>query len=269
MGNEYVLMMVDQFTKWVECIPLPSQTAEVTAKAAVDHFFSRFGCPLHIFTDEGRNFESNLFKSLCYTVHIQKCRTTPHHPSSNGQVERYNRTHMNSVRCYIQGRQNRWNECVPQIAAALRASVNRSTGLSPNRLMLGTELTMPLELMFAPPKLQDEEDTPKETYVSGHETDIQEAHTLARETLSTTQRRMKADYDVKARSFRFAVGDAVYICHKASIKGRCNKLKSPCKGPALVLAVVIPYLLNVHNRNAVSVINHDHVKLCKDRILPK
>ncbi len=30
-GNEYILMMVDQFTKWVECIALPSQTAEVTA----------------------------------------------------------------------------------------------------------------------------------------------------------------------------------------------------------------------------------------------
>ena len=27
-GNEYILMMVDQLTKWVECIPLPSQTAE-------------------------------------------------------------------------------------------------------------------------------------------------------------------------------------------------------------------------------------------------
>jgi hypothetical protein len=28
-GNEHILMMVDQFTKWVECIPLPSQSAEV------------------------------------------------------------------------------------------------------------------------------------------------------------------------------------------------------------------------------------------------
>lgn len=30
-GNEYMLMMVDSFTKWVECVPLLSQTAEVTA----------------------------------------------------------------------------------------------------------------------------------------------------------------------------------------------------------------------------------------------
>jgi hypothetical protein len=39
-GNEHILMMVDQFTKWVECIPLPSQSAEGTARAAVNQFFS-------------------------------------------------------------------------------------------------------------------------------------------------------------------------------------------------------------------------------------
>lgn len=64
-GNEYVRVMVDQFTKWVDCVPLPSQTAEVTAKAAVDEFFVRFGCPLEIFTDQGRNFESKLFTAVC------------------------------------------------------------------------------------------------------------------------------------------------------------------------------------------------------------
>ena len=38
-GNQHILVMVDQFTKWVECVPLPSQTAEVTARAAVNEFF--------------------------------------------------------------------------------------------------------------------------------------------------------------------------------------------------------------------------------------
>ena len=86
-GNTYVLMMVDQFTKWVECVPLPSQSAEVTAKAAVDHFFSRFGAPLQIFTDRGSNFESKLFADMCRLMGIEKTRTTAYRPSANGQVE--------------------------------------------------------------------------------------------------------------------------------------------------------------------------------------
>ena len=52
-------MTLDQFTKLVECVPLPSQTAEVTAKAAVDNFLG-FGRPFQIFSDQGRNLESNL-----------------------------------------------------------------------------------------------------------------------------------------------------------------------------------------------------------------
>ena len=54
--NQHLLLMVDQFTKWVEIIPLSSQTAEVTAQAAVNSFFSSFGVPLKIFSNQGRNF---------------------------------------------------------------------------------------------------------------------------------------------------------------------------------------------------------------------
>ena len=42
-GNKYILVMVDQFTKWVEIHALPDVTAIGTAKCAVDQFFSRFG----------------------------------------------------------------------------------------------------------------------------------------------------------------------------------------------------------------------------------
>lgn len=45
-GNVYVQVMVDQFTKWVECVPLPSQTAEVTVAAAVNEFFYLIWLPI-------------------------------------------------------------------------------------------------------------------------------------------------------------------------------------------------------------------------------
>lgn len=83
-GNEHCPMMVDQFTKWVECIPLPSQKAEVTARAAVDEFFSRF-----------------------QFLEIHKTRTTPYRPSAYGQVERFNRTLMDAVKCFLGKSQNK------------------------------------------------------------------------------------------------------------------------------------------------------------------
>lgn len=81
--------MVDQFTKWVECIALLSQTAEVTARAAVNEFLARFGFPLNIFTDQDSNFESRLFKSICDVLQFRRSRTTLYRPSYNGQVQRF------------------------------------------------------------------------------------------------------------------------------------------------------------------------------------
>ena len=144
-------MMVDQFTKWVECVPLPSQTAEVTAHAAVSEFFCRFGCPFQIFTDQGRNFESKLFVNIFKVLQIHKAKTTPYRPSANGQVERFNRTFMDAVRCYILKNQHEWDKFLPQIAGAIRSTVNRSTGFTPNRLMLGRETNQPADLLFPPP----------------------------------------------------------------------------------------------------------------------
>jgi hypothetical protein len=68
------MVMVDQFIKWVECVPLPLQT-EVTASAAGSQFFARFGCPFQIFTDQGRNFKSKLFVAVCELSMIHKFRT--------------------------------------------------------------------------------------------------------------------------------------------------------------------------------------------------
>jgi transposase InsO family protein len=89
--NCCVLMMIDQFTKWVEMAAIPEQSALLTAKKELVHFIATFGCPLEIHTHQGRNFESKLFGSLCEFLEIAKTRTTPYRPSSNGQVERYNK----------------------------------------------------------------------------------------------------------------------------------------------------------------------------------
>ena len=60
-GNEYILMMVDNFTKWVECVPLPSQTAEITARGGINEFFARFGYSYEIFYRPGEKFRKRIF----------------------------------------------------------------------------------------------------------------------------------------------------------------------------------------------------------------
>lgn len=52
---------------------------------------SRFGVPLHVVTDRGSQFESELFSELPKIIVFQRRRTTSYHPQTNG-FERAHRT---------------------------------------------------------------------------------------------------------------------------------------------------------------------------------
>ena len=116
-------MVIDQFTKWLECYPIPNQIAETVA--IIDGFIARFGCLLELHTNQGRNMDGNLVRQICRILQIQKTRTTPYHPASNSQVERYNSLILQTIRCFITRQQNRWDEHVQLLAAAIRATQNR------------------------------------------------------------------------------------------------------------------------------------------------
>ena len=244
---------------------MPNQTAEVTAQAVVNNFFCRFGCPFQIITDRGTNFESKLFTSVCELLQIHKARTTPYRPSANGQVERYNRTLMDAVRCYIGKHQNSWDIYLPQIAGALRASMNKNTGFTANKLMIGRETISPSELLY--PTSTPQAEIP-DTYCKILESNIKEAHRVARENLGESVEKMKRDYDLRLFSRQYKVGDIVYMLNSASVKGKCKKLGSPWKGPAVVIKVISSYLYKLQLQRDLVTANHDRMKLCKDREVP-
>jgi transposase InsO family protein len=79
-GNKYVLVMIDCFSKSAEAVALPNQEAATITKAFVEKFVCRFGTPLQIHSDQGRNFESTIFQEMCKILQIDKTRTTSYHP---------------------------------------------------------------------------------------------------------------------------------------------------------------------------------------------
>ena len=62
-GNEYILTVVDYFTKWIEAAPIPAKDAVTVAKALHEHVYCRNGAPHRIITDNGKEF-SNAVRSL-------------------------------------------------------------------------------------------------------------------------------------------------------------------------------------------------------------
>jgi transposase InsO family protein len=174
-GNRYVLMMIDQFTKWVEMAAIPEQSALTIAEKFVVHFEATFGCPLEVHTDQGRNFDGNLFKSLRTILEVAKTRTTPYHPSSIGQIERFNTVLLQMIRCYIEKKSRRWDKNIPLLSMALHSMFNRQTGHTPNKLMLGRETIQPVQLLLGIPQ-QCQEQLDPDSWVVKLADSLREVH---------------------------------------------------------------------------------------------
>ena len=76
------------------------QDAEGVCKVLMDEIICRFGAMRQIHSDQGKQFESDLFRMLCARFGIKKSRTSPHHPQGNPQAERFMRTLGNMLRAY-------------------------------------------------------------------------------------------------------------------------------------------------------------------------
>jgi cleavage and polyadenylation specificity factor subunit 1 len=98
-GYTYCLTAVDRFTSWPEVIPIPDITADTVARALLTGWISRFGCLQTITTDQGRQFESQLFQSLARMCDIKLARTIANHPAANGLVEHFHRTLKAAIMC--------------------------------------------------------------------------------------------------------------------------------------------------------------------------
>ena len=79
-GSQYIFMVSDYFTKWVEAYAIPNQEALTIAKVLVNEFFCRFGPIWQLHSDQGRQFESNLIEEICTQLQIKKSHTSPPPP---------------------------------------------------------------------------------------------------------------------------------------------------------------------------------------------
>ncbi|KRZ82656.1 Retrovirus-related Pol polyprotein from transposon 17.6 [Trichinella sp. T8] len=91
-GNRYILVACDYFSKRPKAIALPNAEAPTVATALVNGIFCRYGVPETLYSDQGRNFESELVKEVCQLFRVAKTQATAYRPQSDGLVERMNHT---------------------------------------------------------------------------------------------------------------------------------------------------------------------------------
>ena len=203
-----ILIITDHYSRFAQAVKTSNQTAFTTAQAAYDHFFSKYGFPEKIVTDQGTNFESHLFKDLCKAATITKLRTTSYHPQGNGNSERFNSTHM--IRTLEQEHKVKWTTHLNTLCSAYNSTVHSSTGFSPYWLMVERKQRLVVDLNLGT-NLPELGLSSSSKYIQDLERRLQWSYKLAQEHMKKQAEKAKKYYDRRVRCSKLRPGDLVLI----------------------------------------------------------
>ncbi|KII61298.1 Retrovirus-related Pol polyprotein [Thelohanellus kitauei] len=137
-GNKYLLV--------VQAVPVRDMSALTAAKVILSNVVYRFGVPEQLLSDQGTAFESELVKHLCELLGINKLGSTTSHPSTNGLMERGNKTIKELLRCCLGDFVENRDEHIGQVLFAIRSAHSESTGYSPAMLVYGQDPKFSIDL---------------------------------------------------------------------------------------------------------------------------
>jgi len=140
-GCSYLLTAADRFTRWLEAIPIRKVDTETIARAYIQNWVARFGVPLHMTSDRGPQFVSELWSCMSNLLGTDLHPTTSYHPQANGLIERNHRDLKASLKCRLSG--PNWVDELPWVLLGLRTAPKEDLHSSSAELVYGSPLTVP------------------------------------------------------------------------------------------------------------------------------
>ncbi|KFD71773.1 hypothetical protein M514_01674 [Trichuris suis] len=144
-GKRYLLTAVDRFSRWPEAWPLGEISARTVARTFLDNWIARFGVPARVTTDQGRQFNSELWSTFSKFLGCQHISTSSYHPQANGLVERLHRHLKAALTAHMLQTGVRWTEALPLVLLGLRCAIKADLGHAPAELVYGSTLRLPGE----------------------------------------------------------------------------------------------------------------------------
>ena len=220
-GHEYILVIVDHFTRFAQAYPTRNKSARTAADKLYNDFMLRFGFPARILHDQGREFENKLFHQLQQLCGMIRSRTTPYHPQCNGKAESFNQTLLSMLRSLPEEKKSRWHEFVPKVVHAYNCTKSESTGYSPFYLLFGRSPRLPIDITLG--TSPDSTSGTHSAYVKRWKSAMTEAYSLAAEKSRMSASKGKNFHDRKAHYSYMEPGDRV-LARNLSERGGPGKL---------------------------------------------
>jgi hypothetical protein len=140
-GNlKYVVVAVENFSKWIKAKPLATITSVTVQKFFWQNIVCRFGVPKAITVDNGTQFDAEALKDFCDQIGTKIHFASVRHPESNGLVERANDIIMTGIMKLIFNQpRGKWPDELIKVVWGHNTTTSRSTGFTPFKLLFGDE----------------------------------------------------------------------------------------------------------------------------------
>ena len=240
-SKKYILTAVDTFSKHCEFIIIPNKSAEQVANAIFSRWICRFGIPLKLTSDQGKEYRSQLFNGLCKLLEIDHQFASVQHPRSNSAAEVLNKKISAYLKAMHIKHPNDWETLVPSLQFSYNSAVTRATKMSPFNILHGLDpRTVLTSAKFATKKFYGED------YQSELVKRLQIARELAIKNNLEYRLNYKKYFDDKVTPESFKEGDLCYL-HSPELVKINRKIRSPFLGPYVVQSRISDHNVVIQN----------------------
>jgi hypothetical protein len=256
-AKKYILCMTDAFTKYVELVALPDKEALTVTSAVFNRWLCRYGLPLEIVTDQGREFCNKMSDELYQLLGTRHQTTSARHPQCNAAAEVCNKTIAKYLNSFVDASTLDWELYLPPLMFCYNTSFHRSVKNSPFFLTYGIDPRLP---SFPTPDL-------RRTFYG--ESDAAEMHqrllfarklAIENNFIATDKTKEYFDKVTKAKSHSFLPNQLVLL-EEYNFLGRNTKLCPKWSGPHTIIALKGTHCVELllDNRRK-TIVNVDRIK---------
>ena len=144
-GSQFVVVFIDQFSRYCELRVIPDKTADSIAYAFMNAVIARWGCPVYLTSDNGPEFANNVIVKLCEKLNIKRPKILARRPQANGYVERANSTILKILRTLSEERRNNWDKYLELVQGTINGTFHKAINNTPDYIVTGRDKITPTE----------------------------------------------------------------------------------------------------------------------------
>jgi transposase InsO family protein len=259
-GNKYIIALTDVLSKFVITKAVRDCTATTAARFVIEEVILKYGTPKCILTDNGTHFTATMMTELFKKIGVTHLYSTPYHPMTNGQVERYNATMDAKIATLSNENRTNWDEQLPYVTFNYNTSIHTTTGIIPFELIYGRLPVLPFDQQQPMVTLpQDPE------YVGKLKQYLSSLTEHAKTNILLQQKKYKERYDRYRTNPVYKINDLVLI----QALNRRSKFDIRYEGPYRIIQQLGPktYIVkHVKNSTLVRQVTTDVIRpLCERR----